>query len=300
MEFVQCSACMRWRKVPSVVVRTLPENWVCKLNGDPFHNKCSHPEETPEDSIPIGKKTQRKDTRTTDQKHRDLLEDIGVSRDKFSRTDRKKERELKDIERLISGHVYHPSCGTEVVGKRIRIFWRVHNDWFQGKIISFNSKKGTHKVHYDDGDEEDLKLDDEDVDFFDKSIPAILQPKPRDFQPTDHVSTKRLISVGIQTEPVNVEGTQKQSFGKAQNNYGEQKPVGGFAVKLNQGSNQVGDAAPPSHSTLEALRTSVKRFLQLQYPQGSRESESKGDSIDVNFYNHVQNMESELTFDLNL
>jgi hypothetical protein len=53
-------------------------------------------------------------------------------------------------------------------------------------------------------------------------------------------------------------------------------------------------------ATLEVLRTNIKRFLQLQYPTGSKESSSTGDDIDLSFNNHVQKMESELTFDLNL
>lgn len=94
-EFVQCTSCMKWRKLLSVTVDSLPENWTCKLNGDPFHNKCSAPEETPEDSIPLGKKTKKEDNRTLDQKQKDLLDDIGSSRDKFSRTDRKKRKRAK-------------------------------------------------------------------------------------------------------------------------------------------------------------------------------------------------------------
>lgn len=44
----------------------------------------------------------------------------------------------------------------------------------------------------------------------------------------------------------------------------------------------------------------LQRFLQLQYPQNSKESESKGNAIDENFTKHVEKMEAELTFDLNL
>lgn len=40
---------------------------ICKLNTDSLHNKCSDPEEVPEDIIPLGKKSKKEDLRTCEQ-----------------------------------------------------------------------------------------------------------------------------------------------------------------------------------------------------------------------------------------
>lgn len=49
----------------------------------------------------------------------------------------------------------------ELVGKRIKVFWRGDNNWYFGKVIDFSD--GKHLIHYEDGDREKLVLKNEKV-----------------------------------------------------------------------------------------------------------------------------------------
>lgn len=49
----------------------------------------------------------------------------------------------------------------ELVGKRIRVYWRDDNNWYFGKVIDFSD--GKHLIHYEDGDKEKLVLKNEKV-----------------------------------------------------------------------------------------------------------------------------------------
>lgn len=51
----------------------------------------------------------------------------------------------------------------ELVGKRIKVFWRDDDNWYFGKVVDFSGKDGTHLVHYDDGDKEKVVLANEKV-----------------------------------------------------------------------------------------------------------------------------------------
>ncbi|GMH33654.1 hypothetical protein BSKO_01488 [Bryopsis sp. KO-2023] len=46
-------------------------------------------------------------------------------------------------------------------GKRIRVYWKADEAWYSGRVASFDSLSGKHKVCYDDGDVEELQLDKE-------------------------------------------------------------------------------------------------------------------------------------------
>ena len=48
--------------------------------------------------------------------------------------------------------------GSELVGKRVRVFWSADNAWFQGSLSNFSSSSGKHLCEYDDGDQEWLDL----------------------------------------------------------------------------------------------------------------------------------------------
>lgn len=48
-----------------------------------------------------------------------------------------------------------------MINKRVRIYWIVQKEWYEGEITVFNSKKLRHKVHYDDNDYEWIDLDKE-------------------------------------------------------------------------------------------------------------------------------------------
>lgn len=60
----------------------------------------------------------------------------------------------------------------ELIGKRIRVFWRDDNNWYFGKVAAFSPRDGKHLVIYDDGDKEKLVLAKEKV----RSTPIDLQP----------------------------------------------------------------------------------------------------------------------------
>ena len=60
----------------------------------------------------------------------------------------------------------------ELVGKRIKVFWRDDDNWYFGKVVDFSSKDGTHLVHYDDGDKEKVVLANEKV----SSSPCCVAP----------------------------------------------------------------------------------------------------------------------------
>ena len=46
-----------------------------------------------------------------------------------------------------------------IVGSRIRVFWDGEDEWFQGKVIRFNSRTQKHSILYDDGDTETGRLE---------------------------------------------------------------------------------------------------------------------------------------------
>ncbi|CAM9995968.1 unnamed protein product, partial [Hapterophycus canaliculatus] len=51
----------------------------------------------------------------------------------------------------------------ELVGKRIRVYWRDDDNWYFGKVIDFSD--GKHLIHYEDGDKEKLVLKNEKVSW---------------------------------------------------------------------------------------------------------------------------------------
>ncbi|MCO5578061.1 hypothetical protein L7F22_031899 [Adiantum nelumboides] len=53
------------------------------------------------------------------------------------------------------------SPATNCLGLRVRIWWPLDQRFYSGKIIDFDSREGTHKVEYDDGDCEVLHMDKE-------------------------------------------------------------------------------------------------------------------------------------------
>ncbi|KAH7285464.1 hypothetical protein KP509_33G029300 [Ceratopteris richardii] len=47
---------------------------------------------------------------------------------------------------------------TACLGIRVRVWWPLDKRFYSGMIVDFNSKEGTHKIKYDDGDCEDLHM----------------------------------------------------------------------------------------------------------------------------------------------
>ncbi len=44
--------------------------------------------------------------------------------------------------------------GSELVGRRVKVFWSADNAWFQGSLSEFSGSSGKHLCEYDDGDQE--------------------------------------------------------------------------------------------------------------------------------------------------
>ena len=51
--------------------------------------------------------------------------------------------------------------GSELVGRRVKVFWSADNAWFQGNLSEFSRSSGKHLCEYDDGDQEWLNLSSE-------------------------------------------------------------------------------------------------------------------------------------------
>ncbi|KAM9259355.1 MORC family CW-type zinc finger protein 3 isoform 2-T2 [Cariama cristata] len=62
--WVQCDACLKWRKLPDGIEH-LPEKWYCSLNPDPQFRNCNVPEEPEDDDLihPTYEKTYKKKDR---------------------------------------------------------------------------------------------------------------------------------------------------------------------------------------------------------------------------------------------
>ncbi|KAI5077321.1 hypothetical protein GOP47_0007145 [Adiantum capillus-veneris] len=60
---------------------------------------------------------------------------------------------------------------TACLGLRVRIWWPLDERFYSGKIIDFDSKEGTHKIEYDDGDCEVLHMDKERWELEKPSLP---------------------------------------------------------------------------------------------------------------------------------
>jgi len=53
------------------------------------------------------------------------------------------------------------SDGARILGRRIKVFWRDENKWFYGVVKAYNRGRKSHKIVYDDKEEEWLKLHEE-------------------------------------------------------------------------------------------------------------------------------------------
>ena len=51
--------------------------------------------------------------------------------------------------------------GSELVGRRVKVFWSADNAWFHGSLSEFSRSSGKHLCEYDDGDQEWLALSSE-------------------------------------------------------------------------------------------------------------------------------------------
>ncbi|XVF72730.1 hypothetical protein PTKIN_Ptkin12aG0143800 [Pterospermum kingtungense] len=57
------------------------------------------------------------------------------------------------------------SYGKEVVEKRIKVYWPLDKAWYEGTVKYFDKESGKHLVQYDDGEEEELDLGKEKIEW---------------------------------------------------------------------------------------------------------------------------------------
>ncbi|XP_075391246.1 ATPase MORC2 isoform X1 [Tenrec ecaudatus] len=79
---IQCDLCLKWRTLPfqlSSVEKDYPDTWVCSMNPDPEQDQCDASEQ--KQKVPLG--TFRKDTKTQEEKQKQLTEKIRQQQEKL-------------------------------------------------------------------------------------------------------------------------------------------------------------------------------------------------------------------------
>ncbi|XP_048199264.1 ATPase MORC2 [Perognathus longimembris pacificus] len=79
---IQCDLCLKWRTLPfqlSSVEKDYPDTWVCSMNPDPEQDRCEASEQ--KQKVPLG--TLKKDTKTQEEKQKQLTEKIRQQQEKL-------------------------------------------------------------------------------------------------------------------------------------------------------------------------------------------------------------------------
>lgn len=86
---VQCDICLKWRKLPFAqknVGRQLPDEWCCAMHPETDFNSCDRPEQV----VPIKKGTLQKQTKSAEEKARELQDEIRKKKEKLSQVERQR------------------------------------------------------------------------------------------------------------------------------------------------------------------------------------------------------------------
>ena len=46
----------------------------------------------------------------------------------------------------------------EIIGQRVKVYWPLQKEWFEGTITKYHTRKNRHRIDYDDGDHEYMNL----------------------------------------------------------------------------------------------------------------------------------------------
>ncbi|XP_064153708.1 ATPase MORC2 isoform X2 [Anguilla rostrata] len=79
---IQCDKCLKWRTLPfqlDAVDKRYPDSWVCLMNPDSMQDRCDAPEQ--KQNLPVG--VLRKDTKSTEDKQKELSEKIRQQQEKL-------------------------------------------------------------------------------------------------------------------------------------------------------------------------------------------------------------------------
>lgn len=112
---VQCDICLKWRKLPFAqknVGRQLPDEWCCAMHPESDFNSCDRPEQV----IPIKKGTLQKQTKSAEEKAKELQDEIRKKREKLSQVERQRPQVAqattqKRVERVSSAESTSSSTG---------------------------------------------------------------------------------------------------------------------------------------------------------------------------------------------
>uniref|UniRef100_A0A8C9TEE4 MORC family CW-type zinc finger 2 n=1 Tax=Scleropages formosus TaxID=113540 RepID=A0A8C9TEE4_SCLFO len=116
---IQCDKCLKWRTLPfqlDAVDKRYPDSWVCLMNPDSTQDRCDAPEQ--KQNLPVG--VLRKDTKSVEDKQREISEKIKQQQEK-----------LEALQVL---------CGTIVSGFFLPCSYRVSPE--EESIISVSSTMG--------------------------------------------------------------------------------------------------------------------------------------------------------------
>ncbi|KAB5565779.1 hypothetical protein PHYPO_G00245410 [Pangasianodon hypophthalmus] len=79
---IQCDKCLKWRTLPfqmDAVDKRYPDSWVCLMNPDGTQDRCDAPEQ--KQNLPVG--VLKKDTKTSEDKQKELSEKIRQQQEKL-------------------------------------------------------------------------------------------------------------------------------------------------------------------------------------------------------------------------
>uniref|UniRef100_A0A8C9RAA1 MORC family CW-type zinc finger 2 n=1 Tax=Scleropages formosus TaxID=113540 RepID=A0A8C9RAA1_SCLFO len=79
---IQCDKCLKWRTLPfqlDAVDKRYPDSWVCLMNPDSTQDRCDAPEQ--KQNLPVG--VLRKDTKSVEDKQREISEKIKQQQEKL-------------------------------------------------------------------------------------------------------------------------------------------------------------------------------------------------------------------------
>uniref|UniRef100_A0A4W4GWV6 CW-type domain-containing protein n=1 Tax=Electrophorus electricus TaxID=8005 RepID=A0A4W4GWV6_ELEEL len=108
---IQCDKCLKWRTLPfqmDAVDKRYPDSWVCLMNPDGAQDRCDAPEQ--KQNLPIG--ILRKDTKTSEDKQKELSEKI-----------------RQQQEKLVALQVRHPPNQHTPIIKPPLVRWKVKFDY---------------------------------------------------------------------------------------------------------------------------------------------------------------------------
>jgi hypothetical protein len=112
----------------------------------------------------------------------------GVSEDEVTPVKRRRLRKVKE-----DGDAGGLGAPEAVIGRRLKVYWPLDKAWYAGKVTAYNASEGTHAVVYDDGEEQDVDVAKEKVEWLSESEETENRPKRRRRQNSDLPAAKATV-----------------------------------------------------------------------------------------------------------